>query len=112
MQPLISTHTWVSLDTEQRARIRALFSIPRSSHVVVNDGRVETDGTTVEDLKHLTVDKMKEYLKEESTDFHYLFDKVLSRVQDEIEGKAFIEVVEEPIKSAKPIKNAKTKKSK
>ncbi len=101
MQPLISTHTWLSLSVEQKARLRLLFNIPRSSHVVVNDGRIETDGTTVQDLQNLTVEKMKEYLKEESTDFHYLFDKVLARVQDEIEGKLFVE----------PVTNAKTKKN-
>lgn len=80
-------HTWTSLSAEQRLRIRALFDIPRSSHVVVNDGRMETDGTTNEDFKHLTTEKMQAYLGSDSTDFHRLFDMVLSRVQDEIEGK-------------------------
>lgn len=106
MPPLISTHTWVSLSTEQRARFRLLFNIPRSSHVVVNDGRIETDGTTVQDLSSLTIEKMKEYLKEDSNDFHYLFDKSLARIQDEIEGKPFVE----PVIDVKPRKNAKKSK--
>lgn len=110
MTHILSMNTWVSLTPEQRNRIRALFSIPRSSHTVVNDGRIETDGTTVEDFGHLTVEKMKVYLKSDSDDFHKLFDLVLGRVQDEIEGRPFIETIE--VINANPIKNAKAKKSK
>ena len=103
-QHILSMHTWVSLSNEQRYRIRALFDIPRSSHVVVNDGRIETDGTTAEDFKHLTIEKMQEYLHDfDCEDFHKLFDRVLEKVQDEIEGKV-VEQVEE--------KHAKTKKDK
>lgn len=100
---ILSTHTWVSLSNEQRARVRELFNIPRSSHVVVNDGHIETDGTTSEDFKHLTVGKMQDYLHIDSEDFLKLFDMVLSRIQDEIEGT----VVEQVEKT-----DAKTKKSK
>lgn len=108
MNPILSMHMWISLTQEQRTRIRNLFRIPRSSYVLVNDGVVETDGTTVEDFKHLTLEKMQEYLKDDSTDFHKLFDKVIARVQDEIEGRPFVEeapIVE--VTNAKPTKNAK-----
>lgn len=97
MPHILSMHTWVSLSNEQRYRIRALFNIPRSSHVVVNDGKVETDGTTVEDFKHLTVDKMQEYLGNKSEDFHKLFDLVVAKIQDEIEGKV-PEIIKEDVK--------------
>lgn len=105
-QHIISMHTWVSLSNEQRHRIRALFNIPRSSHTIVNDGRIETDGTTTEDFGHLTVEKMKTYLNSDSDDFHKLFDLVLARVTDEIEGKP-IEIINANVKP-----NVKTKKSK
>jgi hypothetical protein len=101
---ILSMHTWVSLSNEQRHKIRAIFNIPRSSHTVVNDGRIETDGTTTEDFKALSVEKMKEYLKSDSDDFHKLFDMVLARVVDELEGKVY----EEPIT---PVLNANTKKN-
>ncbi len=97
-------HSWVSLSSEQRARVRALFAIPRSSHVIVNDGRIETDGTTTEDFKHLTTEKMQDYLKDDSEDFYKLFDKVVARIQDEIEGKPFIE----PVINANPEVHATT----
>ncbi len=82
MLPLISIHTWVSLPNEVRGKVRVLFNIPRSSNTVVNDGVIETDGTTNDDLKHLTIEKMQIYLNDESTDFHKLFDKVLYRINN------------------------------
>lgn len=109
MTHILSSHTWTSLSPEQRSRIRALFKIPRTGSTDVNDGRIVSDGTTPQDLSHLTIEKMQTYLSEESTDFHKLFDKVLARIQDEIEGKPI-----EPIINANPIQNVKksTKKSK
>jgi hypothetical protein len=115
-QHILSMHTWVSLSNEQRNRIRHLFNIPRSSHVMVNDGVIETDGTTPEDFKQLTVYKMKAYLNSDSDDFHKLFDMVLAKVQDAIEGKPIVEpvpVVSEPVPviNANIKKNVKTKKN-
>lgn len=98
MQPSLSNYVWVSLSNEQRNRIRSIFLIPRSSHTVVNDGRIESDGTTYEDLKHLTIEKMQVYLKEESTDFHKLFDMIIARINDElIEKKPIVIDMDEPI---------------
>lgn len=115
MNPILSMHTWSSLTNEQRARIRALFSIPRSSHTIVNDGRIETDGTTPKDFEALTIEKMKVYLNSDVEDFHMLFNMVLKRVQDEIEGKpieapVIVEVVP-PSPVVEPIIK-KTRKSK
>ncbi len=86
---------WISLPNEVRYKIRSIFSIPRSSNTVVNDGVVETDGTTHQDLQNLTVEKMRDYLKEESTDFHKLFDMVVVKVKNEMNPSY---VPEEPIK--------------
>ena len=109
MQPIISLHMWVSLPNEVRHRIRALFSIPRSSNTVVNDGRIETDGTTNEDFKHLTIDKMQKYLNDTSSDFHKLFDMVVAKVVDEIQAPKNPVVNETPIvipkKRGRPSKN-------
>lgn len=78
---------WVSLPPEVRHRLSALFSIPHSSNTHVDDGKVLTDGVTTEDIKHLTMQKMQAYLHDDSTDFHKLFDKVLERVHDDMNGK-------------------------
>lgn len=90
MAHIISLHSWVSLPTEVRYKIRALFGIPRSSNTQVNDGVIESDGTTTEDFKHLTVEKMQEYLDDKSDDFYKLFDMVVSRVNDELAGKPHV----------------------
>ncbi len=114
--PILSMHTWVTLPSEQRARIRALFAIPRSGHVVVNDGVIETDGTSVDDFRHLTTEKMQTYLKDDSTDFYKLFDKVVARIQDEIEGKPFIEepivIIKEEVVDANTKNHGKKSKQK
>lgn len=111
---ILSMHTWVSLTAEQRNRIRNIFNIPRSSHVVVVDGKIETDGTTIHDFESLSIVKMKEYLNSESDDFHKLFDMVLAKVQDEIEGKQepVIQVSASIELNANPKKNVKKVKSK
>ena len=92
MPPILATHTWVSLTNEVRCKIRSLFSIPRSSSTVVNDGVLETDGTTNEDLKHLTIEKMQVYLGDTQTDFHKLFDKVIAKVNDELSAPPISQV--------------------
>ena len=86
----LSNHTWVSLSPEQRNRIRVAFNIPRSGNTDVNDGVIVSDGTTPQDLGHLTIEKMQTYLGDTSTDFHKLFDRVVARIQDEIEGKGIV----------------------
>lgn len=93
MQTILSMNMWVSLPNEVRYKIRALFNIPMSGSTMVNDGRIETDGTTYEDFKALTTEKMQSYLDDTSTDFHKLFDKVVAKVNDEIQGKTNKDVV-------------------
>lgn len=110
MNPILSTHMWVSLPNEVRFRLRALFNIPRSSSTVVNDGVIETDGTTKEDFKHLTVEKMQKFVSSDSEDFHKLFDLTIAKVNDDIVNK---KVTSYPIINANPTPNVKgTKKSK
>lgn len=108
---IISMHTWVSLPNEVRYKIRAIFAIPRSSNTVVNDGMIETDGTTNEDFKHLTVEKMQEYLGTDSTDFHKLFDMVVAQVIDELSGAPIKEIIKDETKESKQVKGKNTKRN-
>lgn len=124
MQPILNIHTWVSLPAEVRHKIRAIFNIPRSSNVVVDDGQLSTDGTTPEDFRVLTVEKMREYLQSDLDDFHKLFELVLTKVKDEIKNpKIAVETTSTSsvipsvlssgeIINAKPPKNVKTKTGK
>ena len=87
---------WTSLPTEVRHRIRVAFNIPRSSTVDVNDGVVMSDGTTPEDFKALTTEKMQMFLGDASSDFHKLFDKVVAQVNEEMMGKPIAKNVASP----------------
>ncbi len=112
MNPILSTHTWVSLPNEVRYKLRSLFQIPRSSNTVVDDGVIITDGTTNEDLQELTTDKMQDYVGSTSTDFHKLFDLTVSQVKDEIANPPVVttpglEVAPQIKKKGRPAKNAK-----
>jgi len=112
MQPILNLHIWVSLPTDVRHKIRIVFNIPRSSNVVVNDGRIETDGTTTEDFKYLTVEKMQKYVESGLTDFNKLFDLVVAQIISEIEGKpklVTIPEIKDEIINANPPKNGKKK---
>lgn len=83
---IISLHVWISLPNEVRHRIRARFNISRSSNTVVNDNKIESDGTTYEDLKNLTVEKMQQYLSSIETDYHKLFDATVVKITNEMNG--------------------------
>ena len=87
MQPILSMGMWVSLSNEVRHRIRVAFNIPRSSTVDVNDGVVVSDGTTADDFKALTIEKMQNFVDSESNDFHKLFDAVVAKVNEDMLGK-------------------------
>lgn len=93
MQPVLNIGMWVSLSQEVRNKVRSIFDIPRSGNVEVIDGRIQTDGTTYEDLKFLTVEKMQKYTGDTHTDFHKLFDKVLVKVNEELNPIGKVDVV-------------------
>lgn len=99
---------WLSLDNATRHKIRLAFSIPRSSNTVVSDGKIESDGTTDEDLQHLTVKKMQDFTLSESDDFHQLFDKVVDKIMNPEPIGAVI-VVPEAKKEIRTKKNANAK---
>ncbi len=75
---------WCSLPNEVRNRFRVIFEIPRSRSTEVNDGVIISDGTTYEDLKKLSTEKMQVFLDETSTDFHKLFDKTVAKITEEL----------------------------
>lgn len=91
----VTVPTWVSVKTETRTKLREIFLIPHSSHAqVITDqmgkSTLLSDGTTNEDLKALSVEKMQDYLGSVAADdtVHSLFkrcvDKVETPTQDSI----------------------------
>ncbi len=112
MNPTLSLHTWVSLPNEVRRRIRVAFNIPRSSNTVVNDGVVETDGTTNEDMKAMTTEKMQKFVSSDSTDFHKLFDLVLAKIEEDMNPKKEIPMQATPPMVVEAKKRGRPAKSK
>jgi hypothetical protein len=96
-QAILNIHHWVSLPTEIRHKLRMQFRIPCSSSSIVSDGVLETDGTTVEDFRSLTIEKMQEYTGETTEDFHKLFDLSVEKAS----GKIINANVEKNVKSTK-----------
>ncbi len=113
-QPILNLHTWVSLPADIRNKIRVEFKIPRSGNVIVADNKIETDGTTHEDFKTLTTEKMQSFLNSKETDFHKLFDSVvlkMSGASDPVPVVAPpVEVVPETLNANKPKNVKKSKK--
>lgn len=72
--------TWLSLPMEMRKALRVTFEIPRSGYVEVLDNRVLCDGTMVEDLMHLTLEKMQAFLGTKETDFNLVFNLVVAEL--------------------------------
>jgi hypothetical protein len=72
--------TWLSLSIETRAKLREIFSIPRSGVTQVEDQRVISDGVKVEDLMTLTVEKLQAFVASEETDLYKLFDLALIKI--------------------------------
>ncbi len=109
MQHILNLHTWVSLPNEVRFKIRTLFRIPCSGNAHVDDGRLMTDGTSPDDFKALTIEKMQDYLKSTETDFHKLFDGVvasITRPPAPLEVTEGLEIHPAPKKLGRPKKNA------
>ena len=77
MQPILSNATWLMLSREERAWLRDTFEIPRSGSTEVLDQQIICDGTMIEDLMELTVEKLQEFLKSEETDLYALLDEAL-----------------------------------
>lgn len=87
MQIQISIPQWLSIDQKVRLKLVEVFELPRTGYTHVQDGVVTTDGYKHEDLAHLTVAKMQDYInnhKEE--DFFKLLDRTLNQATRQVRG--------------------------
>lgn len=85
MEKLVTQYHWLQLPYELRSVLVEVFNIPKSSGVVMQDSKVLTDGYTQEDLKHITTDKMKEYVGTDvDVDFNELFELTIKKAETEL----------------------------
>lgn len=87
---------WLALTAEQRATLKVLFQVPRSSGTLVEDNRVVTDGHTHPDLAHITVEKLQAFTgKAKEQDFFKLFELTLKKIEAD-------QPAEEPVNTSAP----------
>jgi len=94
MEIQVSTHDWLALPMLTRIKLREIFNIPKSKGSLVEGNVVKSDGTTYEDLKAITLEKMQAFLESDQTDFVKLFNSCLEKIE-ELDKE--LEVEDEPI---------------
>jgi hypothetical protein len=98
MDASLNQAEWVKLSPSTRIKLAEIFEIPKTTgsqvEVVAGQTIVVSDGHTHNDLKVLTVQKMKDYLAKIEyvgplyDDFFQLFDIVVSKIENkELEPK-------------------------
>lgn len=87
MQIQISIPQWLSIDQKVRLKLVEVFELPRTGYTHVQDGVVTTDGYKHEDLAHLTVAKMQDYINNHKEEvFFKLLDRTLNQVTRQVRG--------------------------
>jgi hypothetical protein len=76
---MVFPHHWLQLSTEDRAQLRKDFAIPRTGGSEVINNVVKSDGTTIQDLGHLTVEKMQAFLGSKEADILKLLEMVIKK---------------------------------
>ena len=88
LSPNLAVAQWVSLPQEMRLKLVNLFELKRSSATHVNNGKLETDGYTYNDLQGITIDKMLSYLGADydmvDREYFTLFKAVLKKAEEPI----------------------------
>lgn len=76
-------HQWMRFSDEVRKLLVDTFGVPRSGSTVVTDNIVETDGRTVEDLRSISIGKLKELMGSESDDFNMLLSAFIKKYAEQ-----------------------------
>ena len=85
MEAHLSVQQWCSLPQEMRLKLVNLFELKRSAATHVNNGVLETDGYTYNDLQGISIDKMLSYLGADydmvDREYFALFKAVLKKAE-------------------------------
>lgn len=93
----LSYVAWLSLPTETRQKLVALFEIPKTGESVIRvgaivDGNISaeqtSDGYTPKDLQVITLEKMQEVAGSKSTNFYELFGQIVKDIDEYIETES------------------------
>lgn len=81
MEKLVTVSQWLRLSSPERLMFREVFGIPRSSGTISLDGKLSSDGHTENDLKHINIGSMQDFLDTESINFYELFDLSVEKIK-------------------------------
>ena len=73
----LSPAQWLTIPHVKRIKIAEVFGIPRSAGTIVEGGVVRSDGHTFDDLSHLSVENMQNFLGTKETDYMNLLNSVI-----------------------------------
>ncbi len=79
----LHVHEWCALPHELREYLARVFDIQRTGSASVVDNVVESDGRTEEDLKAMTVAKLREYTHSMSIDIRQLILLCVAKYEKE-----------------------------
>ncbi len=80
MEIQVSVHDWLALPMLVRIKMREIFGVKKSQGSLVEGNVVKSDGTTYEDLKAITLEKMQAYVDSQSSDFVSLFNACVDKI--------------------------------
>lgn len=120
MTEQIYQHQFMALPRDVRDRLRLIFNIPRTGIIEVVDKTVITDGTTNENMKVVTHEKLKEYIGSDEESYAKAWEIAVSKAEGELiepivipEPETPVIATQEPTEEIKPItKTDGRKKSK
>lgn len=73
---------WIQLSNEERLLMRELFNIPRSGGTIMLDGKLQTDGHTVYDLRAVNLESMQKFLDVISDDWDELLTNTILEMRN------------------------------
>ncbi len=86
MQVKVSVSDWLQLSMRTRVKLREVFGIPKSrgSNVEMGQGptMVKSDGTTEQDLQHITIEKMQAFVENTESDYVTLFNASVEKIEE------------------------------
>jgi len=81
----LTSSQWIQLPQDIRNKLVELFNIPRTGYIDVRNMQVVSDGYTDNDLKTITVDKLKAYTGLEVGSIYELLTQAIIKIQTPLE---------------------------
>lgn len=88
MEKLVTRYEWLKYDNDQRLLMRAIFHIPKSGGVEMQDNKMLSDGSNENDLRAINIESMQQFVESEVKDFDKLFEMTIEKVNELLKEEA------------------------